>query len=390
MEQTILSEKITYLGAEISYIVEEGYKVFIAVEQLFDLIFGSNKYFHIKKTKEKFKTAAYSEAISESKSLNFYSIVELEEIFLEYKLTDKKYSKDPVKYECYIDFVKTGAFPALWAYIANEEKFPEEVEFQGGASDEIKLPVFDSLVFEAPVKVLEKRVLSEENAEKAPEEHTKEEYKDLAAFLEDQLNKSKILLDSYSELNALNNREIEQLKLQAETAESIVSDLSKENKSIEQDLQEAQNQLQEIKEEASVDILGAVLKKQSFKTFLTVFAIASFLPFTIMALHQYIAIETTSGAQGFAVWVLCFAIAFIWDSSILFFAVNGKKTMSRIGTLFQFVFLSAKYNFIDYIFTDFFFLNGAYWQKILVIFCIVTYSPVLINQFTELAVDKNK
>lgn len=116
----------------------------------------------------------------------------------------------------------------------------------------------------------------------------------------------------------------------------------------------------------------------------TASVILIFLPFTVINLRQYISIETNTFFSDILVWVLCVLIAICWDFSILIFAVNGKKSMARIGAFILFIFMSAKFDFFKLIFDGIGF-NGEIWQLGLVITAIVFYSPALIYQFTELS-----
>lgn len=110
----------------------------------------------------------------------------------------------------------------------------------------------------------------------------------------------------------------------------------------------------------------------------TIMAIGIFLPFTALNLQQNIAME-----RGIFVDGLCWFMAAIWDFSILLFALNGRKLMSGIGAFVMFVFVAAKFDFFAR-------MMGDEWQLNIVIFCIVSYTPLLVHQFTELAVGTNK
>lgn len=130
-------------------------------------------------------------------------------------------------------------------------------------------------------------------------------------------------------------------------------------------------------------------KLSSHKTMLmaTIAATAIFLPFTVMALKEYVAIEAGTVIGQAFIWALCAFIAMAWDFSILFFAVNGKKKLARMGSLFQFVFISAKFDFWSH-YVSLFGGNGPMVQKLIVITAIVIYSPILVYQFAELATSK--
>lgn len=110
----------------------------------------------------------------------------------------------------------------------------------------------------------------------------------------------------------------------------------------------------------------------------TIFSLGIFLPFTALNLQQYIAIDRT-----WIVDMLCWFIAAIWDFSILLFALNGKRIMSGIGAFVMFVFVAAKFDFFTRIL-------GVDFQTGIVIFCIVSYTPLLVHQFTGLAVGDEK
>lgn len=117
----------------------------------------------------------------------------------------------------------------------------------------------------------------------------------------------------------------------------------------------------------------------------TVAVIFVFLPFTVLNLYQYINIETNSIWGDWGVFLLCCGIAFVWDFSILLFAVNGKHRISQIGAGVLFVFMASKFDFFKRIF-DLFGANGDWWQLMFVLSAIVFYSPVLIHQYTKLSV----
>lgn len=117
----------------------------------------------------------------------------------------------------------------------------------------------------------------------------------------------------------------------------------------------------------------------------TVAVIFVFLPFTVLNLYQYISIETNSVWGDWGVFLLCCGIAFVWDISILLFAVNGKYQMSKIGAGVLFVFMAAKFDFFKRI-MDLFGVDGEWWQLMFVLTAIVFYSPVLIHQYTKLSV----
>jgi hypothetical protein len=122
----------------------------------------------------------------------------------------------------------------------------------------------------------------------------------------------------------------------------------------------------------------------------TVAVIFVFLPFTVLNLYQYINIETNSIWGDWGVFLLCCGIAFVWDFSILLFAVNGKHRISQIGAGVLFVFMASKFDFFKRIF-DLFGANGDWWQLMFVLSAIVLYSPVLIHQYTKLSVkDESK
>lgn len=117
----------------------------------------------------------------------------------------------------------------------------------------------------------------------------------------------------------------------------------------------------------------------------TVAVIFVFLPFTVLNLYQYINIETNSIWGEWGVFLLCCGIAFVWDISILLFAVNGKHRISQIGAGVLFVFMASKFDFFKRIF-DLFGADGDWWQLMFVLSAIVFYSPILIHQYTKLSV----
>ena len=64
----------------------------------------------------------------------------------------------------------------------------------------------------------------------------------------------------------------------------------------------------------------------------------------------YSPIETETVFGSWMIWFLCFGIAFVWDFSILLFAVNGKHRISQIGAGVLFVFMASKFDFFKRIF----------------------------------------
>jgi len=133
--------------------------------------------------------------------------------------------------------------------------------------------------------------------------------------------------------------------------------------------------------------LRTILTNPETMLFGTVAVIFVFLPFTVLNLHQYISIETETVFGSWMIWFLCFGIAFVWDFSILLFAVNGKHRISQIGAGVLFVFMASKFDFFKRIF-DLFGADGDWWQLMFVLSAIVFYSPVLIHQYTKLATNE--
>lgn len=136
-----------------------------------------------------------------------------------------------------------------------------------------------------------------------------------------------------------------------------------------------------------VDKLREALTSQRALLWATMFAILIFLPFTALNLWQYIAIKPDSNAGQWAVFVLCWLIALIWDFSILLFAVNGKRNLAAVGASVLFVFMASKFDFFRMLFGGLGY-DGEAVQLGFVIFCIVSYTPLLLFQLTELAVKK--
>lgn len=137
------------------------------------------------------------------------------------------------------------------------------------------------------------------------------------------------------------------------------------------------------------DKLRQILTSAKALLWATMLAIVIFLPFTALNLWEYIAIKPENDAGKWAVFILCWLIALIWDFSILLFAVNGKRTLAGIGAVVLFVFMSSKFNFFKMLF-DVMGFDGASVQLGFVIFCIVSYTPLLLFQLTELAVIDKK
>jgi len=135
------------------------------------------------------------------------------------------------------------------------------------------------------------------------------------------------------------------------------------------------------------DPLREILTSRRALLWATMFAILIFLPFTALNLWQYIAIKPEGQAGQWAVFVLCWLIALIWDFSILLFAVNGKRTLAATGAAVLFVFMASKFDFFRMLF-DWFGADGASVQLGFVIFCIVSYTPLLLFQLTELSVEE--
>lgn len=190
------------------------------------------------------------------------------------------------------------------------------------------------------------------------------------------------LRESQEQIQQLKNEVTEVNVSWSETLESKMTDLAAKAEAEKQKAVAAVKDSYKRKEQ-NRDRLRELLTGKRIWLRLAIFVIAIFLPFTFMAVWKYIAIPTPNLFSTLAVGALCLAIAFVWDAAILVFAVNGKKKMAAFGSVFQFVFFSAKFDYLAKIFNVV--GDGMYWQEFIVITCAVIYSPLLVWQVTELA-----
>ena len=115
-----------------------------------------------------------------------------------------------------------------------------------------------------------------------------------------------------------------------------------------------------------------VLNDSSFIVIALVLIIA-LLPFTIKAFHHAADQDIT-----FLSLLLAIPICLAWDGGIFIFAARGMKKLALIGSVYQTIFFATHFNVIaDIISPEL--------QMICVKFCVVTYSAILVYQFSDLA-----
>lgn len=138
--------------------------------------------------------------------------------------------------------------------------------------------------------------------------------------------------------------------------------------------------------------LREILTSSNVFMVLTICVVLAFLPFTTLAITKYINIDTGGNMFGnFGVYILCIAIAVILDTSILVFAVNGKHKLAFLGSMFQFIFFSAKFDYLSQVANLWFeAAQATQIQFFIVVSAVCIYPPLLIAQFTQLAITTTK
>lgn len=303
--------------------------------------------------------------ITEKTSRFLFSPTVIQENLLNYEISESKFKQNPNKYKTYVDFNNKGGLSALVEAIETKHNIVVDFEY-------------------VPIGLSH---LQEIESEQQQEAKQLQELTNQIAILEKELEATK--LDAQHSIEELSQSVVEGVKY-GEELEFENSALKSELDDTKGELESTQKVLKSIEKEANEDRLGSFLQRNSVKTYLTIFVILTFLPFTIGALARYIPFQPSSDTQTYLFWALCFAIAVVWDSSILYFAKTGMQKMSRIGSIYQFLFFCAEFDLIATLFSDMLFLNGMYWQKLIVTLCIVSFSAVLVNQFTELSIKKDK
>jgi hypothetical protein len=349
-------KSISFLESSIRVSLSESGELLFCAEDIFSTIFGNDKYSHLKIIAESNEAQASFEL--GKKLFDFYNIFIINERFLNYDIPEAVFKKKAEKYEKYINFILAGGcnsiledaikefnlsqgfMPFINKDIDNLLKLEPEPE-QISETPKLELASGKELVLMSEVERLQKNL-------------------EIAETKSQQLDKERAKLALLSSEIALRDKEIE--KLSKESQEQKKAQESKNS-----------NKLKEF------------IKSEKTRFGASVAAILIFLPFTVMALREYIAIEASSMFGNLLVYILCFFIASAWDFSILMFSENGKKNLSLMGSIFQFIFIAAKFNFFAHWIHDLTGSDGFYWQKMIVISAICIYSPVVVNQFTALA-----
>jgi hypothetical protein len=190
-----------------------------------------------------------------------------------------------------------------------------------------------------------------------------------------------------SEISALSSMLKSVLDIQ-EKADNAMRVLSEKQALMQADMSKVQSepvQVREVDANEAIDPLREKLMNNRIWLRIAIAVTCIFMPFTVSGLYKYINL----GADGnwfvqALVLLLCIAIAAVWDSAIFLFSINGKHNLAMYGTMVQVVFFSAKFDLIKILASDCGY-DGDYWQKMLVIFCAVTYSPLLLSHVASLA-----
>lgn len=230
----------------------------------------------------------------------------------------------------------------------------------------------------------EKEVLEQDIKEK--QESLTEASRELTEINKKLSEKEKEVLKLQNCLNE-HKRDEEQSKEAFNSITEKVKALSKTEEQQKQRIKELENenaQLIKDDEARKADWFRSWLlsKKTSLK--LTLFAILAFLPFTVSNLTKYIAIETSATWQEWLVFALCLFVAFCWDFAILVFSVVGREKMAIVGACFQFIFVAAKFNYLERV-GSWVFKDGMYFQDTVVITSICFYTPLLVIKLARLS-----
>ena len=340
------TKKIEFLDGTLRYVETD--TIAICADDFFGQVMPSQKNHQVK------ALLAIHEADFEIEGELYFSISKVNDRIHQYTPQKASYDKNPVNFKNYVAFIQGGGCGALMLWIAGED---------GNFENKDISYLIHSVETE---KVNEDALLQIEILEQENEG----------------------FLDSIKHLNLqVDSLQSEKEKLQAQLKEKI-DNIEK----VIPELETTKKQLQSLQLEKSntnSDWLRSNLTNSKTMLWATILVIGVFLTFTVLSLKQYIAIESTNTITTCLIYILCCFIAAVWDFSILLFAVNGKRNLAITGSAFQFVFISAKFNFTkDWV--DLFGYNGDLFQAMLVKSAICIYSPLLVFQFAELAMKQIK
>lgn len=357
-------ENISFSGKNFVYYVDK-MSVYIGLETFFKNILGKLGYSKIERCKQKtddFFVYKYSPNRQETLvSLDF-----LHGEFISYEVPEAKFRANKDKYSDYVNFVSDGCLSNLCKLIHKEVGIM-------GFYQELEMKDISSLM-----SIIQTEKQEREYAEKVMDEIEK---------LQQELHDQKLI---YKNRATIYEEALEERDNTYEILKDKFYKIQEQNKELASSEITLQEKIERLSKLATEDRLGAFLQRNSVNTYLTIFVIFTFLPFTVGALIRYIPFQAVSMYQTIAFWFLCISMAGVWDLSILYFAKTGMQRMSKIGSVYQFLFFCAEFDLLAVVFSDMLGLDGLYWQKMLVSFCIVSFSAVLVNQFTELSVKKNE
>ena len=397
-------------NTSVRYAEKEGI-VFVCGNSLMEAIFG--------KTKKYQQLAELKEVgcdYQNERGKPYYTILKANDRLLAYNIAKKTYHEKPEDFAPYVRFVANGGMNQIAQTLGIPANFGEprdlfylgidmlqflkevpEIEdpktIETAATPENSIVEQPAEIVQPTVEKVEKDALRWDNNEKSLNQlfaKIDSNSKALNSFLDAfETNKSNSDANFKSIETAFNGLKEYQNAAQ-KAVDAALIDLKNKIETVEQKAVEIQSAKQAQSEDPQDDPLRRIFTNQKIWLRLAIVVTLIFLPFTVMGLYKHIAIPTDAWYSAFGVGLLCTAIALVWDMAIFLFTINGKKGMAIFGSLVQVVFFSAKFNFVGQIVTDMGY-KGEYWQNLIVVFCAVIYSPMLLANVADLSINsKNK
>lgn len=371
-EAKILKHKditlIMMFGKPVRVCVSES-EPLICAEDLLDTLYKNERYYHLKQLRAIYAEAAIFE--EDGKPSHFFTFSDFAARFMEYKVQTKTYQKQPDRYKNYMAFISFGGFNWVVKMIErelgnslNSEAFPvPSISHLKNAKPLIKEK-------EKPIQAVMELLESEEQDKPEPQD---KEVVPVEKVIPEPLGEAKeeVPTEKAEDVfnDAINERILEIERLAAEDLR-VASDKPIDG-----------NPVKEVHNESK---LRTFLMGRDIYLWATLFLIVCLLPFTISAILKYNGFVSETWWQSALSYAMCIGIAISWDFSILVFTVKGKDELANMGSFFQMVFFSVHFDLISKIF-NMMSLNGDKIQEITVTICIVAFSAILVNQFSNLS-----
>lgn len=362
-------KSIYLFDKKIRFSIKEDYPI-VCADDVFNALFGSDKYSHVKKIAERFESYGYFK--SKSKTFELYTLHQINNRFIDYDVPESKFKRNPDKYQNYVEFIQKGACNYILELIIKDS----EDELSDDYFNVKKIDNLLNLDLEPEQKSEENSMNTYKNIEHLQSEV--EQLKKEVKHLEIHSDAKQKALEERSERIKELNEEIAAQSQKTQELEQKIEQLSKDSAELKK-LQDAKNK----------NKLRAFMTNDKTRIAASISATAAFLPFTFLALLEYISIPMPNIFIAILVGLLCLIIAAIWDFAIIYFSENGKDALAITGAIFQFIFLGAKFDFFASWINNFNPVwNGDHIQFMIVMTAICIYSPILVINFAFLAKKK--